>query len=119
MPHADPQLSHYYAERAREYERIYDKPERQADLAKLRRAIPAYLASRDVLEVACGTGYWTQYIAPAARHVTALDINEETLAIARAKSFPADRVTFECADVHVLASGGRAFSGAFAGFWWS
>src|SRR5207302_8191007 len=75
----DEQLPGYYAARAAEYERIYEKPERQRDLARLRELIPAYFAGRDVLDVACGTGYWTQWIAPGARRVTAIDINVETL----------------------------------------
>jgi demethylmenaquinone methyltransferase/2-methoxy-6-polyprenyl-1,4-benzoquinol methylase len=119
MPHADPQLAEYYAARAAEYERIYDKPERQAELQRLRALIPAYFAGRLVLEIACGTGYWTQYIAPAALGVTALDINPETLAIARTKPLPPDRVRFETADVHALYPRHRGYSGAFAGFWWS
>jgi demethylmenaquinone methyltransferase/2-methoxy-6-polyprenyl-1,4-benzoquinol methylase len=119
IAHADAALTAYYAARAKEYERIYDKPERQADLARLRKLIPQYLAGRDVLEVACGTGYWTQFIAPLARTVTATDINPETLEIARTKAYPPRRVTIEQADVYRLTASERRFTGAFAGFWWS
>ena len=112
-------LAAYYAARAGEYESIYEKPERQADLARLRSLIPEYLSGRTVLEIACGTGYWTQFIAPAAQHITAIDINPETLAIARSKAYPAERVTFESADVHRLTVYPGAFTGAYAGFWWS
>ena len=113
------ELSAYYAARAAEYERIYEKPERQEDLAELRRLIPDYFAGRTVLEIACGTGYWTQFIAPRARHITAIDINAETLAIARSKAFPAGRVTFEIGDVHRLPARSQPPTAAFAGFWWS
>jgi len=119
MPHSDRQLSDYYAARAGEYERIYDKPERQTDLARLRQLIPGYFVDRNVLEIACGTGYWTQLIAPVARNVSAIDINPETLAIARSKDFPSDRVSLEVADVYDLPPRYNAFTGAFAGFWWS
>ncbi len=118
MPQSDPQLTVYYAARAAEYERIYDKPERQDDLQRLRALIPAYFAGRSVLEIACGTGYWTQFIAPPASSVTALDINEETLAIAREKPLSPDRVCFETADVHALHPRYQGYGGAFAGFWW-
>ena len=40
----------YYARRAAEYERIYARPERQADLSRLRRRLGELLAGRDVLE---------------------------------------------------------------------
>ena len=119
MPQSDRQLTVYYAARAAECERIYDKPERQDDLQRLRALIPAYFAGRSVLEIACGTGYWTQFIAPLASSVTALDINPETLAIARENPLPSDRVRFETADVHTLYPCYQGYGGAFAGFWWS
>jgi demethylmenaquinone methyltransferase/2-methoxy-6-polyprenyl-1,4-benzoquinol methylase len=112
------ELSAYYAARAREYERIYSKRERQADLARLRELIPAHFTGRNVLEIACGTGYWTQLIAPVATKLTATDINRETLAIAQAKTLPAN-VEFAVADVHNLPPRYAGFTGAFAGFWWS
>ena len=76
-------LETYYAQRAAEYEKIYHKPERQADLARMRNDIPALFKGARVLEIACGTGYWTPLIAAQAEAVTAIDFNEETLAIAR------------------------------------
>src|SRR6478752_652450 len=97
-----PQLEAYYSKRAHEYERIYEKPERQRELAWLRERIPAILARRTVLEVACGTGYWTQYIARQARHVHACDINETVLEIAREKPLPPGRVDFFHADAVAL-----------------
>jgi ubiquinone/menaquinone biosynthesis C-methylase UbiE len=119
MQEADRQLSAYYAARAAEYERIYDKPERQDDLARLRELVPKCLAGRNVLELACGTGYWTQFIARTAVSVTAIDINEETLAIARSKTLPPGRVTFEQGDVKSLSARHSTYTGSFAGFWWS
>jgi ubiquinone/menaquinone biosynthesis C-methylase UbiE len=119
MTVADAELSRYYAARAREYEQIYDKPERQTDLARLQRSIAGYFVDRDVLEIACGTGYWTQFIAPVARSITATDINAETLAIAETKPFPANRVRLAVADMYDLPPEYKNFTGAFAGFWWS
>ena len=112
-------LARYYAERAREYERIYDKPERQADLAWLRETLPAMFAGRRVLEIACGTGYWTQYIAREAAGMVGLDINDETLEIARSKALPPGRVTLRIADAYAPPDALGKFDGAFAGFWWS
>lgn len=112
-------LARYYAERAREYERIYDKPERQADLAWLRGKLPAMFAGRRVLEIACGTGYWTQHLAREAREVVGLDINDETLEIARSKALPPGRVALRIADAYAPPAELGAFDGAFAGFWWS
>ena len=116
---ADPALQAYYAARAREYERIYAKPERQADLRRLEAMIPARFSGRSVLEVACGTGYWTQHIAQSASRILATDLTGETLAVARAKSLPEDRVRFCEADAFNLPAQEEPFEGAFAGFWWS
>lgn len=112
-------LAEYYARRAPEYERFYDKPERQADLALLKQRVAALCAGRKVLEVACGTGWWTQVLAPAAAQVTALDFNEEVLRIARAKPLPPGRVAFLRADAYALPDLGRRHDLLFAAFWWS
>jgi len=109
----------YYAARAREYERIYHKPERQADLTRLREAVPVPFTNRSVLEVACGTGYWTQHIAATARSICATDLADETLAVAKAKRLDPDRVTFSVADAMDLPASLGTFESAFCGFWWS
>ena len=109
----------YYARRAAEYEKIYHKPERQADLARLRDDLPALFAGKRVLEIACGTGYWTPLIAARAASVVALDYNEETLQIARSKSYPKKNVSFQQADAYALPGWPAKFGGCFAGFWWS
>jgi demethylmenaquinone methyltransferase/2-methoxy-6-polyprenyl-1,4-benzoquinol methylase len=113
------ELETYYAKRAAEYEKIYHKPERQADLARLRKDIPALFHGARVLEIACGTGYWTPLIAEQAESVLALDYNEETLAIARTKKYPRANVQFQQGDAYALPAWPRKFSACYAGFWWS
>lgn len=112
-------LTTYYAKRAAEYEKIFEKPERQTDLARMRIDIPALFAGERVLEIACGTGYWTPLIAAQAESVLALDYNEETLAIARTKKYPKRNVRFERADAYALPAWPDRFSACYAGFWWS
>jgi demethylmenaquinone methyltransferase/2-methoxy-6-polyprenyl-1,4-benzoquinol methylase len=116
---APPKLQQYYGKRAAEYESIYDKPERQRELEWLRKRIPEIFRDLTVLEVACGTGYWTQFIARNARHVHACDINEPVLEIARDKHLPENRVSFFKADAVTLAGVPPQCDAAFAGFWWS
>jgi demethylmenaquinone methyltransferase/2-methoxy-6-polyprenyl-1,4-benzoquinol methylase len=119
MRHADALLKQYYAARAREYERIYAKPERQADLAQLKDLLPPMFADRRVLEVACGTGYWTQFLARAAKSIVAVDANPETLEVAAEKSWPPGRVHFRTEDAYSLSAELGMFDAAFCGFWWS
>ncbi len=54
------EMTDYYAKRASEYERIYQKPERQEDLRQLQATVAGSFVGLDLLEIACGTGYWTQ-----------------------------------------------------------
>jgi demethylmenaquinone methyltransferase/2-methoxy-6-polyprenyl-1,4-benzoquinol methylase len=112
-------MKEYYAKRAAEYEDIYLKPERQEDLARLKEILGQAFPGSDVLEIACGTGYWTQFLAQSARSVLATDINPEVLQIARQKTYGACRVSFAVADAFASGSTARPRNAAFHGFWWS
>ena len=116
---ASAELVDYYQRRAREYEAIYAKPERQADLAVLRQEVAQRLAGRRVLEVACGTGYWTHVAARTAASIVATDAAEEPMRIARAKDYGGAHVRFEPADAYALDERLGRFDGALAFFWWS
>lgn len=112
-------LEKYYASRAAEYEKIFEKPERQADLARMRTDIPALFKGERVLEIACGTGYWTPLIAAQAGSVLAIDYAEETLSIARSKTYEKSNARFERCDAYALPAWPQRFSACYAGFWWS
>ena len=118
MPN-DATLIDYYAKRANEYERIYRKPERQEDLAALRKMCAQLLAGQEVLEIACGTGYWTQPVSQTAESILATDINEEVLQIAQAKEYHC-AVSFRQSDAFNLRSlAENNFSAGMAMHWWS
>lgn len=109
----------YYKRRAAYYERVYQKPERQADLRAMEASLAAPFAGRRVLEIACGTGWWTPHAARDARRWLATDANPETMAIARAKALPA-AVELRQVDAYTLDGlGDESFDAAFAGCWWS
>jgi len=111
-------MSAYYAARAKEYDAVYAKPERQTDLRRIEEYLPPFFSGKRVLEVACGTGYWTQFYAPLATRVVATDSVEETLAIARQRGAPST-VDFLIADAFSLPKSLGTFDAAFAGFWLS
>jgi SAM-dependent methyltransferase len=115
----DPAMTSYYAKRAAEYERIYMKPERQADLKALQAMIEEACAGLDLLEIACGTGYWTQFAGRSAASIVATDVNEEVLSIAREKDYAGCPVTFLKSNAYVLNKVIGSFSGALVCFWWS
>jgi SAM-dependent methyltransferase len=115
-------MQDYYAQRAATYERVYHKPERQTDLRAIEALLPGLFASRHVLEVACGTGWWTPHGARDAADWLATDASPQTLLVARAKAMPAC-VRFATVDAYswggLSAAGGTVFNAAFAGCWWS
>jgi demethylmenaquinone methyltransferase/2-methoxy-6-polyprenyl-1,4-benzoquinol methylase len=118
-PATEESMRQYYAQRAQVYERVYYKPERQSDLRAMESALAAPFAGRHVLEVACGTGWWTPHGARLAASWLATDLNPETMAIAQSKAMPTS-VRFAVVDAYSLAGiEGQRFDGAFAGFWWS
>lgn len=71
-----------------------------------------------MLEVACGTGYWTPSIAETASSVTATDAIPEPLAVARSRPGN-EKVLFELADAYTLAASLGVYQAAFAGLWFS
>ncbi len=109
----------YYSRRASEYEKIYEKPERQDDLRSLKQLVKNSLQNKSVLEIACGTGYWTKIISNIARSVVAIDSSKEVLDIARLKSYPKSNVKFIDDDALSLSKIEDTFSASFCGFWLS
>jgi len=99
-------LKDYYSLRAQKYEEIYkrDDPVRQDELASLAEAIREAFFDRRVLEVACGTGYWSAVLSSVANHVVAVDASTEMLSIARKKRLPPDKVEFCLGDAYALQS---------------
>lgn len=115
-----PDLLPYYRQRAREYEQIWhrDDPVRQAEQAAVARELATLFRGRRVLEIACGTAYWTQFFANVAEHVTAIDAAPETLEVARTKNFPAS-VELHAGDAYALGTVPGDFNAALANFWFS
>jgi len=111
-------LVSYYKDRAEEYEKIYSKPERQEDLKSAATILQEIFADKQVLEIACGTGYWTKKIAVTATSIFATDINESVIEIAKKKDFSSKQVSFGIADIYNF-SGNNKFESLFGGFIWS
>jgi ubiquinone/menaquinone biosynthesis C-methylase UbiE len=107
----------YYRDRANEYDKVYENREEQDDLLQATTIFQSLFAGKDVLEIACGTGYWTARIAQTAASVQATDINQSMVNIAKTKQTN-ERVSFAVADMYRLTPD-RKYDGVFGGFVWS
>jgi SAM-dependent methyltransferase len=113
------QLVGFYAKSAANVERVYDKPERQHDLADLRDGVAQVLRGHVVLELACGSGYWTSVIAQVADSVVAIDINPGMIELAQQRPLAGGKARFRVADALALPDDIGDFTAVFVGFFWS
>jgi 2-polyprenyl-3-methyl-5-hydroxy-6-metoxy-1,4-benzoquinol methylase len=118
----------YYRARASEYDDWwfrrgrYDRGEEQrriwdAEIARLERALDDAGPGGSVLELACGTGIWTERLARSATSLTAVDVSPEVLAINAAR-VGSDRVHYVREDLFHWVPQLR-FDFVFFGFWLS
>lgn len=112
-------LKTYYQKRAKEYDKVYQKLERQSDLKALHQYLKKAFKNKKVLEIACGTGYWTKTIAESCTSILATDINVEVLEIARNKNYRKTPVEFKELDLWSLQNIDNQFDSVFGGFIWS
>jgi 2-polyprenyl-3-methyl-5-hydroxy-6-metoxy-1,4-benzoquinol methylase len=80
-------------------------------------ALDRFRPTGSVLELACGTGIWTERLLRHATEVTAVDASPEMLARARTR-VPSDRVHFVRADIFSWKPDSR-YDVVFFGFWLS
>jgi ubiquinone/menaquinone biosynthesis C-methylase UbiE len=110
----------YYRDRAKEYEQIYAwrDPHRQEEQDRMEEEMKKALKGCSILDIGCGTGYWTERVSEMAESVTGVDINDTVLEIARSKAYgcPSD---FRLMDAYNLEFPDRSFTGALASFWLS
>jgi len=113
-------MEEYYRKRAEEYEEIYrrEDPVRREELRVLANALRKTLKGRKVLEIACGTEYWTQFLSEAAQSIVAIDVAQEMLEIAKRKHYECP-VSFCKGDAYALAFKDGSFDGRLANFWLS
>lgn len=114
------EVADYYAACAGDYDARYgyDAAELTPSHAAIVDELRARFHDRDVLEVACGTGFWTAHVAATARSVLATDLGPRMLAAARARLANVPRARVELADAYRLDRIPTAFDGAFAVLWW-
>ncbi len=84
----------YYRARAQEYDEWFLRRGRYdrgphanaqwfAEVRQIEQALDEFAPGGDVLELACGTGLWTQRLLNHARRITAVDASPEMLALSQ------------------------------------
>ena len=105
--------------RSGRYDRGHDLNSRwRADTSAVEGALDEWLRQRqpgNVLELACGTGLFTRWIAPKAGRLTAIDASPEVLAINRAR-VAATNVEYIEADLFAWRPSQR-YDMVFFSFW--
>ena len=101
----------YYRKRAKEYDLVYQKEERQKDLLFLSDYLKNGFRGLDVLDVGCGTGYWSEKIATTAHSIHGIDINTSVLDIAKSRNYHSIPFSFLELSYHDLDKIPRQFSG--------
>ena len=120
----------YYQARAAEYQTNgfsgkgrYDRgPEHRArwfsEVAIVEAALQEALPSGEVLELACGTGLWTQHLVKQHSRVVAIDASDEAIAINR-RRVRSGVVEYIVADLFNWTPPAGRFDAVFFGFWLS
>jgi ubiquinone/menaquinone biosynthesis C-methylase UbiE len=119
----------YYRARATEYDQWwlrlgrYDRgPELNAawfrEAAMVRSALDEFHPRGRILELAAGTGIWTEQLIRSATQLTAVDASPEVLAINAAR-IHSPRVRYVEADIFGWEPSGGIFDTVFFGFWLS
>jgi len=113
------EMNEYYRDRAPVYDAVYAYPERQDDLRLLESYVTEQLIDRSVLEIAAGTGYWSQFISQGASSILATDVEQAQVEQIFRRDLRCPLET-RLVDAYSLAkSVDGEFSAAFAGCWWS
>ena len=121
MADFDETLRRYYDDRASVYDDMYlrSDPMWRRELEAVADAMTKVLCDRRVLEVACGTGFWTEIVAKVALHVVAIDVSEKMLTFAQKRKPSSDNVEYSYGDAYALAEVSSEFNAGLACFWFS
>jgi ubiquinone/menaquinone biosynthesis C-methylase UbiE len=113
-------LNEYYSKRAQEYDSIYKRPikVRLKEQQIIADFIQKKFKDKFVLELACGTGFWTKYLVKSASKILASDYSLEMLQIASGL-INKKNIIFIQADAYNPPLSEPKFEGLMVNFWFS
>ena len=113
------QVAKYYALLGEALEHKYLEPDMDEDIDDMSIHLGNLMSGHTVLELGCGTGFWTEVVAESAASVVAVDINAGLVDIARERGMPEGKVSFRVADALDLPEDIGTFSAVLVSFLWS
>jgi ubiquinone/menaquinone biosynthesis C-methylase UbiE len=113
------QVAKYYALLGEAVEDKYLEPDMDEDIDDMSIHLGNVLAGHTVLELGCGTGFWTEVVAESAQSVLAVDINANLVDMARGRGMLDGKVSFRVADALDLPEDIGSFSAVLVSFLWS
>ena len=113
------EMIEYYERRAKDYQDVYNKTENKYELSRVSDYLSCELENLAVLELACGTGYWTDKVSIFAKSILAFDINDSAIRIAKSINHPKNNVSFFLADIFNIPLGKNNVDSIFGCFIWS
>lgn len=113
------QVAKYYALLGEALEDKYLEPDMDEDIDDMSIHLGSLLSGHTVLELGCGTGFWTEVAAESAASLLAMDINASLVDIARERGMPEGKVTFRVADALDLPEDIGKFTAVLVSFLWS
>jgi SAM-dependent methyltransferase len=122
----------YYEARAHEYDEMlhrsgsylgavrhrhtsHDAPDDAVGFDRLTEVLAEFNPMGDVLEIACGTGLWTERLAKTASRITAIDSSSASIALNRER-VGSKRVDYVAADIFKWTPE-HPYDAVFFGFW--
>lgn len=115
----DEKMGEYYNARAPEYEQIYYReiPARRKEIDDEAARLEKLSTDKTVIDLACGTGYWTEVLARRAKSVLAVDASQQMIDQAGEKKFIAP---VQLAQGDMFSAGeDQAYDLVSSGFWFS
>ncbi len=93
-------------------------PERRFEIDDQCKNVRQIAKHKTVLDLACGTGYWSKVASETAKEIVACDIAPEMISQAKNKNYNCP-IGFAVSDLHQLAFNPGIFDLIILGFWFS
>ena len=116
VPVFDKKTIEFSAARAAEFDNFYLREECQFEVRAIEKWLAPKFVDTKAIELACGAGFWTQFLAKMVRGMVALDASEKDRSLAQER-VPDDKVKFMTGDAYQLPPDLGRFNAGFAAHW--